>query len=174
MYKDSKTQIRIPVGRSESFKFTVGVHQGSVLSPFIFTIVMDTLTDNVRKRAPENMMFADDVVLYGMGSQVVEDQPEGWMRSLEDYGLKVSREKTEYLMMQVGHGDEGEMELRGVKLKNVREFKYLESILQENGGISRELEWKITAGWHAWRNMSGILCDKRVPLYIKRKIYSGS
>ena len=61
MCKDSATQIRIPAGRSESFKVTVGVHQGSGLSPFIFTIVMDTLTDNVRKRVPESMVFADDV-----------------------------------------------------------------------------------------------------------------
>jgi len=90
---------------------------------------------------------------------------------LEDYGLKVSREKTEYLMMQAGHGDEGEIELRGVRLKKVRELKYLGPTLQEDGGTSREIERKITAGWHTWRNMSGILCDKRLPLYIKGKIY---
>ena len=76
-------------------------------SPFIFTIVMDTLTNNARKRAPENTMFADDVFLCGKERQVVEDQLEGWKRSLEDYGLKVSREKTEYRVMQAGHRDEG-------------------------------------------------------------------
>ena len=74
---------------------------------------------------------------------------EGWRRSWEDYGLKVSREKVEYLMMQAGHRDEGEIELRGVKLKKVREFKYLGSTLQEDGGASREIERRITAGWHA-------------------------
>ena len=171
MYKDSETQIRTPAGRSESFTVTVGVHRGSALSPFIFTIVMDTLTDNIRKRAPENMMFADDVILCGKERQAVEDQLEGWRRSLEDYGLKVSREKTEYLKMQAGHRDEGEIELRGVKLKRVSEFKYLGSTLQEDGGASREVERRIAAGWHAWKNMSGILCDKRVPLYIKGNIY---
>ena len=90
---------------------------------------------------------------------------------MEDYGLKVSREKMEYLKMQAGHRDEGEIELRGVKLKRVSEFKYLGSTLQEDGGASREVERRIAARWHAWRNMSGILCDKRVPLYIKGKIY---
>ena len=57
---------------------------------------------------------------------------------MEDYGLKVSREKTEYLMMQAGHGDEGEIELRGVKLKKVRELKYLGPTL-----------------WGRWRNIKG-------------------
>ena len=68
---------------------------------------MDTLTNNARKRAPENTMFADDAFLCGKERQVVEDQLEGWKRSLEDYGLRVSREKTEYRVMQAGHRDEG-------------------------------------------------------------------
>ena len=138
--KDNETQKRTPAGRSESFKVTVGVHQGSALCPFIFSIVMDTLTDNVGMRAPENMMFADDVVLYGKERQVVEEQLEGWRRSLEDYGLKVSREKAEYLRMQAGHGDEGEIGLGEVKLKRVREVKYLGSTLQGYGGASREVD----------------------------------
>ena len=103
---------------------------------------MDTLKDNVRMRAPENMMFADDVVLCGKKRQVIEDQLEGWRRSLDDYGMKVNREKTEYLRMQAGHGDEGEIEVRGVKLKRVREFKFLGSTLQEVVGTSREEERK--------------------------------
>ena len=73
--------------------------------------------------------------------------------------------------MQAGHRDEGEIELRGFKVKRVSEFKYLGSTLQEDGGASREVERRIAAGWDAWRNMSGILCDKRVPLYSKGKIY---
>ena len=171
MYKYSETQTKSPAGRNESYIVTMGVHQGSVLSLCILTIVMDTLTDNVRKRAPENMIFTDDVVLCGRERQVVEDQLEGWRRALEDYGLKVSREKTEYLRMQAGDRNEGEIELRGVKLISLREFQHLRSTLQEDGVASREVERRITAGWHAWRNMLGILCDVRVPPYIKGNIY---
>ena len=110
MYKDGKTQIRTPAGRSESFTVKVGVHQGSSLSPFIFTTVMHTTSDNVRKRAPENMMFVDDVVLRGKKRHDVEDQLDGRRRSLEGYELKVSREQRVYLRMQAGHRDEGEIE----------------------------------------------------------------
>ena len=58
-YKDSEAQIRIPAGRNESFKVTVGVHQASALSPFIFTIVMDTLTQgcpNLLRRGPDFLL----------------------------------------------------------------------------------------------------------------------
>ena len=79
----------------------------------------------------------------------VQDQLEAWRRSLEDNGVKVSREKTEYLRMQAGDGDEGKIELRGVKLKKVREFRYLGSTLQEDGVTSREVERRITAGLNA-------------------------
>ena len=59
----------------------------------------------MRKRAPENMMFADDVVLCGKQRQDVEDQLQAWRRALEDYGIKVSRKKAEYLKMQAGDRD---------------------------------------------------------------------
>ena len=69
-------------------------------------------------------MFADDVVFYGKERQDVEGEVEVWRRSLEDYGMNVIREKTEYQRMQAGDRDEGGVELRGAKLKRVREFKY--------------------------------------------------
>ena len=57
MYKDSETPIRAPADKSGSFKVTIGVHEDSALGQSIFTIVMDTLTDNQRNGASENMMF---------------------------------------------------------------------------------------------------------------------
>ena len=54
----------------------VGLHQGSAFSPFLFAIMMDSLTENIRKEAPWQMMFADDVVLWarraGVGTGAVD------------------------------------------------------------------------------------------------------
>ena len=61
---------------------------------------------------------------------------------MEDYRLKVNGEKTEYLGLQAGHGDEGEIYLRGVRLKWVREFKYLGLTLQEYSTINNQMSGK--------------------------------
>ena len=65
MYEDSVTAVRCAAGVTEGFKVGVGLHQGSALSPFLFAIVMDRLTDEVRREAPWTMMFADDIVICG-------------------------------------------------------------------------------------------------------------
>ena len=41
----------------------VGLHQWSALGPFLFAMVMDRLTDEVRQEAPWTMMFADDIAI---------------------------------------------------------------------------------------------------------------
>ena len=43
----------------------VGLHQGSALSPYLFLLLMDVLTDDVRKDVPGSMVFADVIVLCG-------------------------------------------------------------------------------------------------------------
>ena len=89
--------MRCTAGTTEAFSITVGVHQGSALSPLIFAIVMDCITEGVRKEAPWEMLFADDVVLLTETRQDAEERLEQWRACLEDRGMKVSRKKTEYL-----------------------------------------------------------------------------
>ena len=59
-------------GTSEPFAVEVGHHQGSAFSHFLFAIMMDSLTENIRKEAPRQMMFADDVVLCPREKDVLE------------------------------------------------------------------------------------------------------
>ena len=64
MYEESETAVRCAVGTIESFKVKVGLHQGSAVSPFLFSVIMDRLTDEVRrKEPPRTMLFADDIVI---------------------------------------------------------------------------------------------------------------
>ena len=63
MYERSETVVRCAVGTTESFKIKVGLHQGSALSPFLFAVIMDRLTDKVRREPPWTMLFADDIVI---------------------------------------------------------------------------------------------------------------
>lgn len=41
----------------------VQISQGSAFSPFLFALVMDRLTEEVRQECPWTAMFADDIVI---------------------------------------------------------------------------------------------------------------
>ncbi|KAK3521822.1 hypothetical protein QTP70_018557, partial [Hemibagrus guttatus] len=51
MYERSRTVVRCAVGHTEEFKVEVGLHQGSALSPFLFAMVMDQLSEEVRQES---------------------------------------------------------------------------------------------------------------------------
>jgi len=63
MYEEVRTRIRTMIGDMEQFSIDIGLHQGSVLSPFLFTTVMDELTRGIQEEIPWCMLFADDIVL---------------------------------------------------------------------------------------------------------------
>ncbi|KAK3557179.1 hypothetical protein QTP70_024693 [Hemibagrus guttatus] len=137
MYERSRTVVRCAVGQTEEFKVEVGLHQGSALSPFLFAIVMDQLSEEVRQESPWTMMFADDIVICSENREQVEENLDRWRLALEGRGMKVSRSKTEYMCVNEREGSET-VRLQGEEVKKVQEFKYLGSTVQSNGECAKE------------------------------------
>ncbi|KAK3543883.1 hypothetical protein QTP70_030155, partial [Hemibagrus guttatus] len=139
MYERSRTVVRCAVGQTEEFKVEVGLHQGSALSPFLFAIVMDQLSEEVRQESPWTMMFADDIVICSESREQVEENLERWRFALERRGMKVSRSKTKYMCVNEMEGS-GTVRLQGEEVKKVQEFKYLGSTVQSNGECGKEID----------------------------------
>ena len=132
MYDGATTTARSAAGLTEEFKVGVGLHQDSALSTFLFAIIMDKLTEDIRKNAPWDMLFADDIVLSRQNCRELEDDLEIWRNALERKGPKVSRSKAEYL--KTGNVDDGEeLKLQKEKLKRAKNFQYLGSTVGSNG-----------------------------------------
>ena len=49
LYDGAKTRVRVGSANSEEFEVKLGVHQGSVLSPLLFAIVVDVIIENARR-----------------------------------------------------------------------------------------------------------------------------
>ena len=63
MYDTPSTNIQTPVGITKLFPVKVGLHHGSALSPFIFTVIMEGISKSVWETVPWCMIFADGIVL---------------------------------------------------------------------------------------------------------------
>ena len=171
MYEGSETVVRCTVGTTESFKVKVGLHQRSALSPFLFAVIMDRLTDEVRREPPWTMLFADDIVICKETREEVERRLESWTYAFERIGIKVSTSKTKYLCINGGN-DKETVKMEDTKMPRVEKIKYLGKTVQESSGYEREVKKRVQAGWNGWRKLSGVICDRRLPARVKGKMYS--
>ena len=169
MYDGCTTSVRTLIGSTESFEVKVGLHQGSALSPLLFIIIMDVISQEVGRGPPHAMLFADDLVLCENTRKEAEEQLELWRRAIENKGLRVSRSKTEYLPPSSCH--DSKVKLGEEEIKNVTTFKYLGSIFDAEGGSTTDCKNRVRLAWNKWREITGVICDKKVPIKLKHKIY---
>ena len=146
----------------------VGLHTGSALSPLLFITVMDVISKEVGRRPPHAMLFADDLVLCESTREEAEEQLELWRNAIENKRLRVSRNKTEYLPPPSCHD---KVKLGGEEIKNVTTFQYLGSMFDAEGGTTTDCKNRVQLAWNKWREETGVICDKKVPVKLKHKIY---
>ena len=59
---------------SDDFSVKVGVHQGSVLSPLLFIIVLEALSEEFRTGCPWELLYADDLDIVDETMEKVVDR----------------------------------------------------------------------------------------------------
>ncbi|RZB66433.1 Citrate synthase, mitochondrial isoform B [Glycine soja] len=174
MYDRVSTSVRTQGGESDDFPITIGLHQGSTLSPYLFTLILDVLTEQIQEIAPRCMLFADDIVLLGESREELNERLETWRRALETHGFRLSRSKSEYMECKFNKRrrvSNSEVKIGDHIIPQVTRFKYLGSVIQDDGEIEGDVNHRIQAGWMKWRKASGVLCDAKVPIKLKGKFY---
>ena len=168
IYRKATSHVRTAAGQSKEFAIKVGVHQGSVLSPLLFITVMDAVTRELHKPQPWNLLYADDIVLLAQSRQELELDLQKWKVQLERYGLRLNTKKTEY--MELGTQLPGTIHLEE-EITKTTAFKYLGSHISASGELKEEISARMNAAWLKWRSLTGVLCDKKMPLRLKSKVY---
>ena len=74
LYHGAKTKVQVGSELSEEFLVQVGVYQGFVLSPLLFEIAVDVISENAREGLRNEILYADDSVLM---SESIENLKEG-------------------------------------------------------------------------------------------------
>eukprot|EP00106_Octopus_bimaculoides_P001636 XP_014769078.1 PREDICTED: sodium-dependent phosphate transporter 1-B-like [Octopus bimaculoides] len=99
LYEGVKTRVRIGTELLEKFAVKVGVHQGSVLSPFLFAAVVDVVMDSAREGLLMEILYADDLVLMSETMEELREKFWKWKEVFESKGLKVNLRKTKVMAL---------------------------------------------------------------------------
>ena len=99
MYANANSKIRVNRSYSAPFEVKVGVHQGSVLSPLLFIIVLEALSIEFRTSTPWELLYADDLVIIAESLDELQ-KIELWKNGMESKGLRVNMPKTKVMICE--------------------------------------------------------------------------
>ena len=102
MYSNSRSCVRVGEGYSKEFEVKVGVHQGSVLSPLLFIIVLEALSREFRCGVPWEDLYADKLVIIAESLEKCVRRLLTWKEAMEEKGLRVNAGKTKIMICGTG------------------------------------------------------------------------
>ena len=95
--QNAKSWVRVNNSFSDEFGVKGGVHQGSVLSPLLFLIVLEALSLVFRTGCPWEPLYAEDLVLIAESEDEHRVKLKLWKSEVEAKGLRVNMEKTKVM-----------------------------------------------------------------------------
>ena len=101
MYTNARSRVHVGAGFSKEFEVKVGVHQGSVLSPLLFIIVLEALSCEFRAGVPWEDLYADDLIIADSLEECVR-RLLLWKEAMEKKGLRVNVGKTKVMICGTG------------------------------------------------------------------------
>ena len=85
---------------------------------------------------------------------------------MKERGMKISRKKTEYL--GCNEHQDAAIDLQPETVTRVKTFTYN---TWEVGELDAEVTHRVQSGWKNWKSVSGVLCDRKMNVKIKGKVY---
>ncbi|XP_068241179.1 uncharacterized protein [Palaemon carinicauda] len=96
-YKRTRTKVVTAFGETETFEFSVVLHQVLALSPFSFVLVMDVLSENIMNEELWELLYADRLVITTENEEDLQGKVVKYQDSFEEVGLRI-RFKTEAML----------------------------------------------------------------------------
>ncbi|CAI5450270.1 unnamed protein product [Caenorhabditis angaria] len=148
-----------------------GVRQGDSSSPALFSIALDHLLRQADP-IPENdldgnygckihgqyisrLLFADDLVLIDTSSKDAQKRAENIAKKCEEAGLLFNTSKSKVLRNEAA--DKRFIVVRGERLEDVDQIKYLGRIFMKDGSLDSEIANRKRSAWAAYHGIAEAL-----------------
>ena len=157
----------------EWFRTTVGVQQGCLLSPTLFNtflekIMCEALDDHedsvsIRGRLITNFHFSDDIFVNVEGEEDAGVLVDRLDTTTTRYKLEIGLNKTKVMTNNPKRGFQRGIKIKGQRLEEVKNFKYLGAIIA-NEGSKPEILFRIDQTTAVLSRLKIIWRDKNVSL----------
>ena len=138
LYDKAQSAVLFNGSTGEWFRTTVGVRQGCLLSPTLFNIFLERIMcealDNhegsvsIEGRLITNFRFAENIVVNADEEEEADGLIDHLDRTTARYKMEIGPDKTK-VMTNNPNGFQREIKIKGQRLEEVENFKYLGAII---------------------------------------------
>jgi len=98
MYPGTKIVVRTVYSNINGFQAKISMHQGSALNPYLFVIVMESLSREFILDLPWEFLYADDLVLIAETEDDLIIRVNEWKDNVENISMRVNMSKTKVVI----------------------------------------------------------------------------
>ncbi|KAG1672188.1 Nuclear receptor subfamily 2 group E member 1 [Nymphon striatum] len=179
LYMNQSAVMRVGGNTSDKCTLGRGVRQGCLMSPVLFNIygeamIQDALHEmdvgvSIGGRSVKAVRFADDTALVASSVSDLQMMMDKLNASVELYGMRINEKKTKVMKITRYQYEVINITLKGRKLEQVRQFKYLGSILDDEGKCTKDVKARIAMAKQAFMKRKELLI-KNISLYLKKRL----
>jgi hypothetical protein len=185
LYRSTQSVVRAYGKASEPFDVVTGVRQGSILSPFLFNMVVDEV---LRKALDEphaggvqistrseplfDLAYADDIVVLAESSEYAQLMLDRVSLEASKVGLRINVGKTKVMYSCC---EPAAVALNGQALEIVNSFTYLGSEITPTGDVTNETRKRIAKASGAFRSLERCLWSRNdISAKTKARVYDAA
>ena len=161
-------------GTTDLFPIGKGVHQGCILSPFLFNLYAEYITRNagleeaqagikIAGRNINKLRYADNTTLRAESEEELKSLLMKVKEESEKVGLKLNIQKTQIM----ASGPITSWEIDGETVETVADFIFLRSKITADGDCSHEIKRCLLLGRKVMTNLHSILKNRGITLPTK-------
>ena len=172
LYMGQTAAVRIGEDTTEKCSIGRGVRQGCSLSPMLFNLYAERMVKEAMERTGKAgikvgmrtvnaIRFADDKAIIAGSEDELQHMLSELNRVVEEFGMKINIGKTK--VQRIGNKEKEEkmdVKINDKKLKEVKEFKYLGSMITSQGGCEKEIKTRIGMAKTAFERNRKLLTAK--------------
>ena len=174
LYAGQEATLRTGHGTTDWFQIEKEVHQGCILSPYLFNLYAECIMRNtgldkaqsgikIAGRNINNLRYADDTTLMVEREEELKSLVMKVKEESEKVGLKLNIQKTKIM----ASGPITSWQIDGATVETAAEFIFLGSKIIADGDCSHEIKKRLLLGRKVMTNLDSILKTRDITLPTK-------